>query len=932
MKQENLFDTEGENKASGPVECLGMTFESDEARRAHFTDLLRDKLKDPEFRAIEGFPIGTDEAILELSDPPYYTACPNPWLNEFVCRWESSKHRVISNEKAKPYSADVSVGKTDSLYRAHSYHTKVPHKAIVPALLNYTKPGDIVLDAFSGTGMTALAAQYCENPPKQFRDEVESNWPEKAPEWGARKAIANDLSPVATFIASGYNLPVDPDLVLEEGEKILRVLDQELGWMYETKHLDDQGFGQIDYMVWSQVFSCPECAGEISFYDHGIDQETKRVNKLIVCPNCSSSATKRELKKVVVSYYDELLAQVIEKPKRVPALISYKYQGVRYQKKPDSNDLEVLKRVSEIALSDNVPHELIPKMHMTHERARMDYSGVTHIHHFFKRRALLSINRMWELAQEVEDNNVKRVIKFWLEQSIWSMSLMNKYEPIQFGRADGSASQVGRFMKGVYYISSLHTECSPNYVNFGKLKRIVKAFKGSSITYGDAIINCGSATHLTLHNHSVDYIFTDPPFGENIYYSDLNYLIESFHGVETNAVSEAIVDRCKNKDLYKYQSLMQDSFSEYYRVLKPGKWITIVFSNSKASVWNAIQVSLQQAGFVVAEVTALDKKQGSYRQVTSTTAVKQDLVISAYKPDIKRDLTPSGSLFTDSDYVSFLENHLSYLPIYKVANGQLVTLPERTAKVLFDRCVAWFVKNQVSVSVSVPEFQKTLNKYFVERDEQFYLSEQAVQYDRKIAQYGSPTQLDIFVDDEQSLVNWLSTKLRKKPETIQDIQPDFLKELKSWKKYEKSCELIEVLELNFLKFDGKEEVPSQIHTYLSTNFKGMRGLSKDDPKLVAKAKDRWYVPDPNKAADLEKVRLRALLKEFETYKAEKKKIKQPRAEALRAGFNTAWEAQDFQTILDISAKIPPAVLQEDEKLLMFYDNALTLTTTEDDEW
>jgi uncharacterized protein (UPF0335 family) len=112
----------------------------------------------------------------------------------------------------------------------------------------------------------------------------------------------------------------------------------------------------------------------------------------------------------------------------------------------------------------------------------------------------------------------------------------------------------------------------------------------------------------------------------------------------------------------------------------------------------------------------------------------------------------------------------------------------------------------------------------------------------------------------------------------------------------------------------------------------MRGLDKSDPKLVAKAKDRWYVPDPNKAADLEKVRLRALLKEFETYKAEKKKIKQPRAEALRAGFNTAWEAQDFQTILDISAKIPPAVLQEDEKLLMFYDNALTLTSTEDDEW
>ena len=62
------------------VECLGLTFESDEARRAYFLEILREKLRDSEFRKIEGFPIGDDEDILALSDPPYYTACPNPSL------------------------------------------------------------------------------------------------------------------------------------------------------------------------------------------------------------------------------------------------------------------------------------------------------------------------------------------------------------------------------------------------------------------------------------------------------------------------------------------------------------------------------------------------------------------------------------------------------------------------------------------------------------------------------------------------------------------------------------------------------------------------------------------------------------------------------------------------------------------------------------
>ena len=69
---------------SGPVECLGQTFPSDEARREHYLKLLAEKLKDPAFRKIEGFPVGSDEDILALSDPPFYTACPNPFIEELI--------------------------------------------------------------------------------------------------------------------------------------------------------------------------------------------------------------------------------------------------------------------------------------------------------------------------------------------------------------------------------------------------------------------------------------------------------------------------------------------------------------------------------------------------------------------------------------------------------------------------------------------------------------------------------------------------------------------------------------------------------------------------------------------------------------------------------------------------------------------------------
>src|SRR5262249_17468714 len=117
-------------KTAGSVECLGQTFPNDEARREHYLKLLGQKLKDPEFRKIEGFPIGKDEDILALSDPPCYAACPNPWLGEFV-RHYGTPFDPKQPYHREPFAADVTEGKNHPIYNAHSYHTKVPHRAIM---------------------------------------------------------------------------------------------------------------------------------------------------------------------------------------------------------------------------------------------------------------------------------------------------------------------------------------------------------------------------------------------------------------------------------------------------------------------------------------------------------------------------------------------------------------------------------------------------------------------------------------------------------------------------------------------------------------------------------------------------------------------------------------------------------------------------------
>lgn len=905
--------------ATGPVECLGQTFPSDDTRRTHYLQLLAEKLKDPAFRQQEGFPKGTDEAILAMSDPPYYTACPNPWLADFV-RHYGKPYDPTEKYSREPLAIDVSVGKTDALYKAHSYHTKVPHLAIVPSILHYTKPGDVVLDGFAGSGMTGVAAQWCGTAPAVYRHELELGWKKDgraAPQWGARRVVLNDLSPAATFIGANYNLPFDVEAFAQAGKQLLKELEKDIGWMYETLHTDGKTKGRIDYTVWSEVFSCPECAGTVNFLDEALEDESKRVRESFPCPHCGSELNKDRLERVLETRVDPATGESWQRVKLKPSLVVYSVGKARYEKAPTAEDLATIAKIDALPMPSALPTSRFPIEDMYHG-SRIAPKGFTHVHHFFLPRASQAMGKVWENASAQVEPRTRAILLFMVEQAIWGMSVLARYVPTHF-------SQVNQFLNGVYYVGSQLAECSPWYVLDGKLGRLVKAFQGHKTQTGNATINTGTAANLPLPDEAIDYIFTDPPFGENIFYADLNFLVESWHGVATDSKPEAIIDKFKKKALPEYQHLMQRCFAEYHRVLKPGRWMTVVFSNSKASVWNAIQVALQQAGFVVAEVSALDKVQGSYRQMTSTTAVKQDLVISAYKPNggLEQRFAERGA--TPDSAWDFVQTHMGQLSVTKVKDGALEFVVERDPRRIYDRLVAWFVRHDAPVPLSSDEFLSGIRSRFPERDGMVFLPAQVAAYDKKRAQVAQAPQMELFVSDERSAIDWLADFLKSKPSTYQELHPEFITQLGAgWKKHETRPELSALLENNFLKYDGTGDVPSQIHAYLSNGWHQLRNLDKSDPQLKAKAQDRWYVPDPNKAQDLEKKREKALLKEFDLYMAATgRRLKEFRLEVLRAGFKSAWGRKDYQTIIKVAQKIPEEALQEDERLLLWYDQALT---------
>ncbi|CAE6773212.1 DNA methyltransferase [Paraburkholderia nemoris] len=935
---------------SGPVECLGQTFTSVEARREHYLNLLAEKLKDPAFRKIEGFPVGSDEDILALSDPPFYTACPNPFLEDFVREYGQSydSSRLYSQE---PFAADVSEGKNDPVYLAHSYHTKVPHKAVMRYLLHYTNPGDVILDSFCGTGMTGIASQLCADKSEVqalgYRVDADGTISslekvEGKDSWvpfsklGLRRAVLNDLSPAATFIAYNYNSPIDASSFEREAVAALNTVEKDIGWMFQTLHKPSEkdindamaaletvnnsrsgltaSIGKINYVVWSDVFICRECVGEIVFWEAAVDKESGQVSEPFDCPHCGASTAKRSLDRAWETKYDQLLGQSVRQAKQVPVHISYKVGRSKYGKSPDKFDFALLKKIDEVSPTVWVPASRMPE---GDEARRNDEAGITHAHQFFTRRNLMGLG--------VFRQSLGKVFR---AVNLTSTALVAS-KLYRFRSQGGSFGAGGGPMSGTLYIPSLIKEIPVTKLLKEHIDKQAR-LKASHPLAGSAFTTTGSACQLPLPSDSVDYIFVDPPFGANIQYSDLNYLWECWLAVSTKVDCEAVESKTQGKSIDKYRMLMAESFKEMCRVLKPGRWITVEFSNTQASVWNAIQTAIQEAGFVVANVSALDKKQGSFKAVTTTTAVKQDLVISAYKPNggLEDRFVKTGG--TEDSVWDFVRTHLGYLPRVKVKGGELEFIVERDPRIIFDRMVAWFVRHNAPVPMSTQEFQAGLAQRFIERDGMIFLPDQVAEYEKKRLQVAVAPQMEMFVSDERSAIDWLTDYLKRRPSTYQEVHPEFISQLgAAWKKHESKPELSSLLEDNFIQYDGSGEVPSQIHSYLSTNYKDLRGLEKNSPALIVKAKDRWYVPDPNKAQDLEKKREKALLKEFDHYRAfTGRRLKEFRLEALRAGFRVAWGNKDYQTIIGIAKKVPEEALQEDEKLLTLYDLALTRT----EEW
>jgi hypothetical protein len=565
-------------------------------------------------------PLVTADLPLKLDSLPAFSLTPNPNLADLCDSTHPPK-----NVPTPPHTA-ICAGKNTYVYDAHTYHTKVPPQGIRLILEHYTDPGDTVLDPFCGSGMTGVAA-------------VESG----------RRPILVDLSPAATFIAYNLLTPAPPTEYAAAVRAMLEASASLEAKLYATQCPSCHASTSSLYTVWSYTVACYSCGHEFQLWDEARDERPRsRDSKILTefaCPSCGVILHKRRLAKIA----------------RHPVLIGSGHCK-KHNKESTAAPTEAESKWIESLSYSDIPESLWYPTNPFPDGVNTKQpiaAGIRSVHQAYTPRALWAMAHLWHIASRWPDPHMRAKLLFTLTSLYKRVTVFSEF---RFWGGSGNTAN--------YSVPFIMNE--QNVFRAFERKANTIRWYFESAPHADRSFRLGaqSACHLPqIPDRSVDFIFTDPPFGANINYSEMNFLWESWLQAHTDPTEEAIVSRPQGKTVDDYSQLLAQAFREMRRVLKDGAWLVVVFHNSSDKVWRALQQALTEAGFAVKATQTFDKRHGTFKQFVSDNAVGYDLVLhcrKAHPHSVSIPAQPTPYVPSPTDFVSaaLSANPHSYLVHY----------------------------------------------------------------------------------------------------------------------------------------------------------------------------------------------------------------------------------------------------------------------------
>jgi 16S rRNA G966 N2-methylase RsmD len=498
---------------------------------------------------------------------------------------------------------ELAVGRGDPAYMAHAYLTKVPVPAIEPFIKTYTPPRGTVVDPFAGSGMTGVAAARL-----------------------GRTAHLFDISVLGQHIGRNFVNLVSAELLGKHAAEVVHTSREALGDVYAVPCDKCGGYGTLAKSVWSIIVECSGCMRPVNYYRSMQAADWRKT--AMVCSYCQTKVSTRN-------------RHIGEGP--VLDSISCECSPKQLDQAPAMTKLEI-----DIESLDYPKVEITPDRQM-YKASALGKNGMTTVASFYSARNLAVLTTLRKYIAEVDDAAIRNKLLFAFTASLTRASKRyqwSRQRPLNAANAN-------------YYVAAVFYEWNVYELFLRKVKAIAKSddyvrsvrerhVSLDEIDSPDVTYEVASADDIALGDDSVDYVFTDPPFGSNLFYADMALFQEAWLDGFTDVDQEAVIDRSKGgkRTAARYETLLTDALRECNRILRPGGHISMVFGNSSGSVWGLIQRSIAQAGLMIEPdaLVVLNKGQRSVKGLTSgfEDVATLDLIITMREADteIPRILEP----------------------------------------------------------------------------------------------------------------------------------------------------------------------------------------------------------------------------------------------------------------------------------------------------
>ena len=484
--------------------------------------------------------------------------------------------QTVAQNGSSKWVGTIAVRRSDPVYMAHAYLTKVPVAAITPFIEAFTEPGDVVLDPFAGSGMTGVAAAV-----------------------SGRRAQLFDISVLGRHIGTNYVNLVAPQLLRRQGDVVLENASRRIGNVYGVRCAACSASAQLAKTVWSAVLECRACGEPVNYY-RALEDAAWAKHRM-VCPRCTTGFGTRSRRLSETPVLDSIhcsCSRTQLEQEHMPPL-----------EQPDTSGLDW-------------PDLPIAETRQMYLASALGRNGLTSTAAFYSRRNLSALAALRDAIEAVDEPAVRAKLLF-----AFTAVLTRASKRYQWSRQRPlNAANANYYVAPVFYEWNVFDLFDRKVAAAIRSDEWIRTRRNGTTSPGtggpDVVYDLASADKLPLDDNSVDYVFTDPPFGANIFYSDMSLFQEAWLSAVTDPDAEAVVDRVDTgapRTAARYERILVGALRECRRVVKPGGRITLLFGNSSGAMWQLLQRALASAGLepVPELISVLDKGQRSVKGLAS---------------------------------------------------------------------------------------------------------------------------------------------------------------------------------------------------------------------------------------------------------------------------------------------------------------------------